>query len=49
MFRISYTEIVEKITEATKLSSEDIDELVAKKLDQLSGLISKEGAAHIVE
>jgi len=48
VFRISYAEIVEKISDATKLSSEEIDELVAKKLDQLSGLISKEGAAHIV-
>ena len=48
MFRLSYSEIVEKLSAETKLSSEDIDELVALKLDQLSGLISKEGAAHII-
>ncbi len=48
MFRLTYSEIVEKISETTKISTEEIDELVADKLEQLSGLISKEGAAHII-
>lgn len=40
--------IKEKIREKSGLSNEEIDQRIKKKLDQLSGLISKEGAAHIV-
>jgi replication factor A1 len=40
--------IKEKIREKSGLSNEEIDNRIKKKLDQLSGLISKEGAAHIV-
>ncbi|MGV8169545.1 MAG: OB-fold nucleic acid binding domain-containing protein [Candidatus Nanoarchaeia archaeon] len=40
--------IKEKIRETTGLSNEEIDQRIKKKLDQLAGLISKEGAAHIV-
>jgi ssDNA-binding replication factor A large subunit len=40
--------IREKIREKTGLSDEEIDQRIRKKLDQLSGLISREGAAHIV-
>jgi len=48
MFRMAYSEIVERIVSKTGLKPEDIDELVAAKMDQLSGLISREGAAHII-
>jgi hypothetical protein len=48
MFKLSYPEIVEKITQKTGMSVDEVEELVKQKLDQLSGLISKEGAAHII-
>ena len=47
MIKIPYEEIVLKINENTKMSVSEIEERVEKKLKQLSGLISKEGAGHI--
>jgi hypothetical protein len=40
--------IKEKIKEKSGISDQELDFRIKKKLDQLSGLISKEGAAHIV-
>ena len=48
MIKIPYEEIVLKINEKTQMSVGEIEERVEKKLRQLSGLISREGAAHIV-
>ena len=48
MIKIPYEEIVLKINENTKMPASEIEERVERKLKQLSGLISKEGAAHIV-
>ncbi|MBW3021249.1 DUF2240 family protein [Candidatus Woesearchaeota archaeon] len=48
MINIPYDEIIEKITSESKLKKEDVEKKVKDKMDQLSGLISKEGAAHIV-
>jgi len=48
MFQIPYSDIVAKIKEKAQISEQEIELKVKKKLDQLSGLISKEGAAHIV-
>ena len=48
MIKIPYEEIVLKINESTKMPASEIEERVEKKLKQLSGLVSKEGAAHIV-
>ena len=48
MIKIPYEEIVLKINEKTQMTTTEIDDRVEKKLKQLSGLISKEGAAHIV-
>jgi len=48
MIRIPYAEMVAKIKEKAGLSQEDIEAKVDDKLKQLSGLISKEGAAHII-
>ncbi|MBW2994189.1 hypothetical protein KY315_02080 [Candidatus Woesearchaeota archaeon] len=48
MIRIPYAEMVAKIKEKAGLSQEDIEAKVNDKLKQLSGLISKEGAAHII-
>ena len=48
MIKIPYNDIVQKISETANISSEEIETKVNAKLKQLSGLISKEGAAHII-
>ncbi|HII16188.1 MAG TPA: hypothetical protein HA362_07840 [Nanoarchaeota archaeon] len=48
MVALTYEEIRAKIKDATGVSESEIDNKVSQKLKQLSDLISKEGAAHIV-
>lgn len=48
MFNVTYEEIIGRIKEEKKLSDEEIKQRIKDKLRQLSDLISKEGAAHIV-
>ena len=48
MIKVPYEKIVEKIKEKSGISDEEINTKVDAKLKQLSGLISKEGAAHII-
>jgi len=48
MFKIPLQDIINKIKEKTNLSEAEINSKINQKLDQLSGLISKEGAAHII-
>ncbi len=48
MIGLNYEDIVEKITEVTGRSQDEIKSRVKEKLTKLSGLISTEGAAHIV-
>ena len=48
MIKIPYEEIVLKINEKTSMPVSEIEERIEKKLKQLSGLVSKEGAGHIV-
>ncbi|MFH1592855.1 MAG: hypothetical protein ABIB47_05820 [Candidatus Woesearchaeota archaeon] len=48
MFNLSYKEIISRIQEEKQLSEEEIQLKIKEKLVQLSDLISKEGAAHIV-
>lgn len=48
MITIPYEKIVEKITAASSMTEAEIEEKVKAKLNQLAGLISKEGAAHII-
>lgn len=48
MLKFTYDQIVDKIKEEKKLSDEEIGKLVNEKIKQLSDLISKEGAAHII-
>lgn len=48
MIKINYPQIIERIKEKSKLSEPEIEAKITKKLRDLSGLISKEGAAHIV-
>jgi replication factor A1 len=48
MFKIPLQDIINKIKEKTNLSEAEINSKISQKLEQLSGLISKEGAAHII-
>ncbi len=48
MLRLSYEEIKKRIREEKGVSDAEIEDKVKQKLSKLSGLISKEGAAHIV-
>lgn len=48
MIKIPYEEIILKINEKTSMPVSEIEERIDKKLKQLSGLISREGAGHIV-
>lgn len=48
MMNIPYKDIIAKIKDKTELSENEIETKVRAKLDNLAGLISKEGAAHII-
>lgn len=48
MIKIPYEILIEKIKEKTKLSEQDVLQEIQERMNQLSGLISKEGAAHIL-
>jgi replication factor A1 len=48
MIRVPYESILIAIQEKSGLSKEQIEAKIKEKLDLLSGLVSKEGAAHIV-
>jgi ssDNA-binding replication factor A large subunit len=48
MIRIPLADIVKKITEKTGLSEQDILVRVDKKCQQLAGLVSRDGAGHII-
>lgn len=48
MIKMPYEKIVEKIAQRSGLKKEEIEARIKRKLERLSGLVSKEGAAHIV-
>ncbi len=48
MIKIPYERIIERIKNEAKISESEINDKIEQKMKQLSGLISKEGAAHIV-
>ncbi|MFH0875488.1 MAG: OB-fold nucleic acid binding domain-containing protein [archaeon] len=48
MIKIPKETVIAKIKEKTGLSESEIDKKIKEKLNSLSGLISEEGAAHIV-
>lgn len=48
MFNIPVSEVIRRIKEKTNLSDKDIKDKINQKLESLSGLVSEEGAAHIV-
>ncbi|PIN77964.1 hypothetical protein COV16_06355 [Candidatus Woesearchaeota archaeon CG10_big_fil_rev_8_21_14_0_10_34_8] len=48
MIKIPYEQLLEKIKTEKNISNEEIEKHIQAKMGQLSGLISKEGAAHIL-
>ncbi|MBS3133993.1 hypothetical protein J4214_02065 [Candidatus Woesearchaeota archaeon] len=48
MFNLSYEEVIERIKNSSNLSEKEINERINQKLEKLSDLISKAGAAHIL-
>lgn len=48
MIKIPYEEIIAKIMQDAGISEADLNEKIEDKMKQLSGLVSKEGAAHII-
>jgi replication factor A1 len=45
---MSYEDILDKIVEETEASEEDIEEEVDEKMEEFEGLVSEEGAIHLV-
>lgn len=48
MLKADYNFIVDRIKQQTKLTDEDINSKIQEKLEQLKGLVSRTGAAHII-
>ena len=48
MLQLSYEDVIKEIKAKTELSDYEIDQKIQEKMQQLSGLISKEGAANII-
>ena len=48
MFKVPLPELKEKIDATGKVSAEELDNQIKEKINELSGLISEEGAAHII-
>jgi len=48
MYRIPLAEIKDKLLKSNKITPRELDERIKKKINDLSGLISEEGAAHII-
>jgi len=48
LIKIPFNELIAKLQEKSNKSEEELNSLITQKVSQLSGLISKEGAAHIV-
>ena len=48
MINVPFADVVAKLKEQTGLSEEEINRRVDEKVQQLSGLVSRDGAAHII-
>lgn len=48
MEHLPLNEIIDRIKKDTNLSDKEIEKMISKKVEELSGLISKEGAAEII-
>jgi ssDNA-binding replication factor A large subunit len=48
MIKLTAEQIIDKIKEKKDISAEEIEARIKEKLEQLAGLVSRDGAAHIV-
>ena len=48
MIQMPLQDMIKKITEEAGISEQEVNDKIKQKLEQLSGLISKEGAVHII-
>ena len=48
MLNQTYDEIIQKIVDSTSLPRQEIEDKIQKKVDSLQGMVSKDGAAHII-
>src|SRR5512136_1667799 len=48
MVELEFDELVEKIVNASGMTNEDVLARINAKISELSGLVSKKGAAHII-
>ena len=48
MYKIPLSNLKEKLIADSKISSEELESRIKQKINELSGLISEEGAAHII-
>ncbi len=48
MIQMPLQDMIKKITDGAGISEQEVNDKIKQKLEQLSGLISKEGAAHII-
>ena len=48
MYKVPLAEIKQKILASGKVESEELEQKLKAKINELSGLISEEGAAHII-
>lgn len=48
MFKVPLAEVKERILKSGKITPRDLDDKIKTKINDLSGLISEEGAAHII-
>ena len=48
MIQLPFEKVLEKITQQSDLTPDDVEVKIKQKMAQLSGLISREGAAHII-
>src|SRR3990167_10045385 len=48
MYKVPLAEIKQKIQDSGKVKSEELEQKLKAKINELSGLISEEGAAHII-
>jgi len=48
MFNIPYDKLIDKISQKSGKSKDEIESMVKKKIQELGGLLTEEGAAHII-
>lgn len=48
MWKMEYNDIIQKIQEKANIPSTEVEKKILEKMNQLSGLVSREGAAYII-